>query len=141
VNNVYFKSVFVMIRFQSYMCQQIPSARNIEILIDTLYNFVPMMRNPTNIEPVILKTPTNEIDNVYAIEYVMRDFLADNKPRYIDFKYFTPLERLNKGNLNTHIWIDHMSKSYPRVLVLMDRGSVTPTYNIHKFCELTRDDQ
>jgi hypothetical protein len=130
-----------MIRFQHHMCSQIASSRNVEMLIDTLYNFVPIMRNSTTLEPVILNTPTNEIDNVYAIEYVMRDFLADNKPRYIDFKYFTPLERLNKGNLNTHIWIDHMSKSYPRVLVLMDRGSVTPTYNIHKFCELTRVDK
>jgi hypothetical protein len=130
-----------MIRFQHYMCQQIPSTRNIEILIDTLYNFVPMMRGSATMEPFTLSTPTNEIDNVYAIDYVMRDFLSEGRARYIDFKYFTPLERVNQGNLNTHIWIDRMSKSYPRVLVLMDRGLTMPKYNIHKFCELTRIDQ
>lgn len=130
-----------MIRFQHYMCSQVASSRNVEMLIDMLYNFVPIMRKETTIEPMTLITPTNEIDNVYAVDYVMRDYLTENKPRYIDFKYFTPLEKVNEENLNTHIWIDYTSQSYPRVLVLMDRQTPSLKYNIHKFCELTRVDQ
>jgi len=119
-----------MIRFQPCMTGQIVSQRNVELIMDVLQFNVPLFRQKLLIHPVTLSTPTNEIDNVYAIDYVMRDYLPSSKSHYIEIKYFTPLERPSNPNLMTHIWVDNVTKLYPQVFVLMDRRQPVRKYDL-----------
>jgi hypothetical protein len=129
-----------MIRFKPELTCQWMSPTNVEKVINLLMNQLPLLHEKISTTPLTYITHMNEIENVYAIDYVMRDYLASGVSRYIDIKYYTPMERFKHNKLTTHIWVDKISKSYPEVFVLLDRGEKLQKYEMREFCRLARVD-
>lgn len=123
-----------MIRFQPSLCSQIVSHSNVHKVIECLSQYS-VYEKPLTSTPIIYLSDTKEIDNVYAIDYFLRDKFVSNdpwEPQYVDFKYYTASMRFAKTDLMsrslpnrllTRIWFDRQSKDYPEIRVLMERGN------------------
>jgi hypothetical protein len=65
----------------------------------------------------------NEIDVVYAIDYISKDILVtDSRPRYVDIQYYVSPLRKKSETVISRVLIDEVSKSYPQVFVYMERS-------------------
>jgi hypothetical protein len=129
-----------MIRYKPELTSQLLLHRNVENVINLLTKNLPQLHETIPKAPLTYTTVTNEIENVYAIDYVMRDFLTKGTAKYIDIRYYTPLERPKNNKLTTHIWVDKITKSYPEVFVLLDRRNLSDTYEFREFCRMARVD-
>lgn len=128
-----------MIRFQPSLCSQIVSHSNVSKVIECLSQYSVYNKPFTN-TPIIYLTETKEIDNVYAIDYFLRDKFVSNaprKPQYVEFQYYTAsmsfaesdvMNKCFKNRLLTRIWFDRLSKSHPEVRILMERGNFPYEY-------------
>lgn len=128
-----------MIRFQPSLCSQIVSHSNVSKVINCLSQHS-VYKEPITSTPIIYLSETKEIDNVYAIDYFLRDKFVSNdpwEPQYVDFKYFTMSRTFPKPDLTsqcftnkllTRIWFDRQSQRYPEIKVLMERGNFPYQY-------------
>jgi hypothetical protein len=113
-----------MIRFNSALCSQLMNPRNVDKVINAFINN-PGIINRVRETPqtISFQSNVNEIDVVYAIDYISKDILVtDSRPSYVDIQYYVSPLRKKSETVISRVLIDEVSKSYPQVFVYMERS-------------------
>lgn len=123
IKEVVKKILLKMIRFNSALCSQVMNPRNVDKVINAFVSNSGIINRVRDFpQTVVFQTNANEIDVVYAIDYISKDILVPNsQPRYVDIQYYVSPLRKQTDSIISRVLIDEVSKPYPQVFVYMER--------------------